>query len=163
MIVVNLDCCSADTCLGIEGCQVLSEKINGARFHRNNRDKVAIYGDVVAQSYRFQSAACGNFCLKKKIEKITARREENDRCPCKCPTMHTKTFSISLLSLLRFVFELRLRSETFWDKREKDYVSTNLLKYLVAFGALFVSSLVETTRKEKFSRYRYRHEELLHS
>lgn len=106
MIVVNLDCYSAGTYLGIKRRQVLSEKINEARSHRNNRDIVAIYRDVVAQSYQFQSAACGNFCLKKEIEKITAYREENDHCPCKCPTMHTKTFSISLLSLLRFVSEL---------------------------------------------------------
>lgn len=63
----------------------------------------------------------------------------------------------------KFLNSLRLRSETFWDKKEKDYVSTNLLKYLVAFVALFVSSPVKTTRKQKFSRYRYRHEELLHS
>ena len=63
----------------------------------------------------------------------------------------------------KFLNSLRLRSETFWDKKEKDYVSMNLLKYLVAFVALFVSSLVKTTRKQKFSRYRYRHEELLHS
>lgn len=69
MIVVNLDCCSADACLGIKGCQVLSEKINGARFHRNNRDKVTIYEDVVAQSYRFQSAACGNLSSKKDNRK----------------------------------------------------------------------------------------------
>lgn len=106
MIVVNLDCCSADAYLGIKGYQILSEKINEACSHRKNRDKVVIYEDVVAQSYRFQSAACGNFCSKKEIGKITACREENDRYPCKCPTMRTKTFSISLLSLLRFVSEL---------------------------------------------------------